>query len=64
MIFQWIQDYQRRYYRVVGVMDIVSVNETIERWGEEAGSYLVRSESGILILERKSEIKDVPQGPP
>jgi len=64
MIFQWIGDYQRRYYRVVGVMDIISANETIERWGEEAGSYLVRSESGILILERRSEIKDVPPGPP
>ncbi len=62
MIFQWIQDYQRRYYRVVGVIDIVSVNQTIECWGEEAGSYLPRSENGLLVLERKSEVKVRPPG--
>jgi hypothetical protein len=60
MIFQWMQDYQRRYYRVVGVIDIVSVNQTIERWGEEADSYLPRSENGLLVLERKSEVKARP----
>jgi MFS family permease len=52
MIFNWFQKYQEEYYRPVGVIDIVSTNQTIYRWNEDAVGYTPRSIYWLVVLKR------------
>jgi hypothetical protein len=52
MIFNWFQKYQEEYYRLVGVIDIVSTNQTIYRWNEDAVDYTPRSIYWLVVLKR------------
>lgn len=54
LIFEWFDQYQREYYRQVGVIDIISLDKTIYRWDESSIDYCLQSESWILVFKRKS----------
>jgi hypothetical protein len=54
MIFNWGQKYQEEYYRLVGFVDILSINQTIYRWNEDAAEYTPRSDYWLAVFERKS----------
>lgn len=50
-IFGWFDQYQRSFTRV-GVVDIVSRQETVYRWGAEARDYAPRSDVWLMVFER------------
>jgi hypothetical protein len=50
-IFGWIERYRRRF-TPVGMVDIVSPQETVYRWGSDALGYTPRSDVWLQILER------------
>ena len=52
-LFGWIEAYQLRHYDVVGVVDMISRDETVYRWDESAGQYKPRSGNYILVLKRR-----------
>ena len=49
----WIEAYQNKYYDVVGVIDMVSRDETVYRWDGDAASYKPRADNYIRVLKRK-----------
>ncbi|MFA5239206.1 MAG: glycosyltransferase family 39 protein [Phycisphaerae bacterium] len=56
LIFDWFNQYHQQYYKPVGVIDIVSMNQTIYRWNENAVGYTPRSKCWLSVFERKNEI--------
>jgi hypothetical protein len=56
LIFDWLNQYHQQYYRRVGVIDIVSRDQTIYRWNEDAFEYTPRSESWLAVFKRKDGI--------
>ena len=54
LIFEWVQQYGRKYYKRVGIIDIVSRRQTIYRWGQRSFGYLPKSDCWVLVLQRKS----------
>jgi hypothetical protein len=57
MIFEWFRSYQEKYYKLVGVIDIISQDQTIYRWDKDAVGYQPRSKYWITVFMRKE-----PQG--
>jgi MFS family permease len=55
MILNWFQEYQEKYYRLVGVIDMVSTNQTIYRWNEDAVDYTPRSPHCWLTVLKRIE---------
>jgi len=55
MILNWFQEYQEKYYRLVGVIDMVSTNQTIYRWDENAVGYTPRSPYCWLTVLKRIE---------
>jgi hypothetical protein len=51
-IFNWFGHYQKNFRRV-GVADVVSMQETVYRWGDDAASYKPRSDIWLMVLERE-----------
>jgi 4-amino-4-deoxy-L-arabinose transferase-like glycosyltransferase len=51
-IFDWIEQYRRRF-TPVGMVDIVSLRETVYRWGPDALGYAPRSDVWLQVLERR-----------
>ena len=56
LIFDWFKQYHQQYYRLVGVVDIISTDQTIYRWNENAVEYTPRSKYWLAVFERKSGI--------
>lgn len=56
LILDWSNQYEQQYYRPVGIVDIISSNQTIYRWNEDAVEYTQRSMYWLAIFERKSGI--------
>ena len=56
LIFDWFNQYSQQYYKLVGIIDIVSINQTICRWGENAVEYKPLSKCWLAVFERKSGI--------
>ncbi len=56
MIFEWFQRYQERYYKLTGIVDILSMDQTIYCWGENAVNYKPLSKYWLTVFERKSGI--------
>jgi hypothetical protein len=52
-LFAWIEAYQKKYYDVVGVVDMVSRGETVYRWDAPARQYKPRSNNCIFVLKRR-----------
>ncbi|UCE98570.1 MAG: glycosyltransferase family 39 protein [Planctomycetota bacterium] len=53
LIFKWFQQYHDTYYQIVGIIDIISQQETVYRWGQESENYKPRSISWLLVSQRK-----------
>lgn len=56
MIFDWFQQYHQKYYRLVGVIEIISQQRTIYRWGQECEKYKPRSKRWLLVFKRKNDV--------
>ncbi len=56
MMFDWFQKYREKYYNLVGIIDIVSMSQTIYRWDENAVGGTPRSRFWLGVFERKNEI--------
>jgi hypothetical protein len=41
------------YYKVIGIADMISVEQTIYKWDEEAVNYRPQSEKVVFVFERK-----------
>ncbi len=54
LIFEWFEQYKQRYYQPVGLVDVVSPEETIYRWGGDCAEYKCRSETWLGVFRRKS----------
>jgi hypothetical protein len=54
VIFEWFNRYQRDFYEIAGIADIVSYEKTEYRWGTEAKKYVPRSPFWLTVLKRKT----------
>ncbi|MHC4478453.1 MAG: ArnT family glycosyltransferase [Planctomycetota bacterium] len=54
MIFRWFEQYKNKYYRKVGVIDIVYPDPTIYRWDRESEKYEPRSTCWLSVFRRKN----------
>jgi len=51
-IFSWINQYVAQQYGLDGIVDVLSEEQTIYRWGDEAGRYQVNSPNNLRIFKR------------
>jgi hypothetical protein len=51
-IFTWFDRYQQKYYKRMGVIDLISEENTVYRWGQEALEYSPQSKFWIEVFER------------
>ena len=49
-IFEWSDKYAAKFYHTVGIVDIVSADQTTYRWGTAVANYKPQSQSWLLIL--------------
>jgi hypothetical protein len=54
LIHTWFQQYHKKHYKRVGVIDIVSRTRTIYRWHDSAIEYEPLSEYWVAVFERNS----------
>ncbi len=54
MIFDWFQQYERKYYQLVGIVDILSIDQTVYRWNRSAAEYSARSQFWVSVSRRKN----------
>ena len=54
LIFDWFEQYQQKYYRQVGVVDIRTAASTIYCWDAEAFNYEPVSENWIAVFKRRN----------
>ena len=63
-IFEWFQDYQKKHYRQVGVIEIFQ-NQTVYCWDDKAAGYKPRSSLWIAVFQREKydlyDISDIGQ---
>lgn len=53
MILDWFWQYQKKYYNLVGIIDILGRDKnTVYRWGKDASTYLPMSTSWMAIYQR------------
>jgi hypothetical protein len=52
MIFNWFQRYQEKYYQLVCMIDILSMDKTLYRWGKDASTYSPRSMYWLTVFQR------------
>ena len=52
LILNWFNHYQEQYYRVVGVIDIISEETTEFRWDGNAEGYVPKSSCWLKVFER------------
>ncbi len=55
MIFEWFEQYKQKYYRQVGVVDIIAPKHTAYHWGNSAVEYSPRSENWLTVFQRKKD---------
>jgi hypothetical protein len=53
LIFEWAGDYLRKYYDLVGVVDILDMSRTEYRWGTDANGSSVRGQNVVYIYESR-----------
>ncbi|MBW2604810.1 MAG: glycosyltransferase family 39 protein [Deltaproteobacteria bacterium] len=53
-LIDWVSKYARKYYKRVGVVDIISREKTEYHWDSGAAGYSPRSRSWLGIYERKN----------
>jgi hypothetical protein len=52
-IAHWAEQFCRTNYKIVGVADIISTNQTVYRWDEEAAHYQPRSRAFLTVWKLK-----------
>lgn len=52
MIFNWFSQYQQKYYKRIGIIDLISEENTVYYWGDESLGYYPGSTSWIDVFER------------
>ncbi len=52
-IFRWLDGYVAAYYDLVGVADMLYPGLTVYKWYDEAKNYRIRSDSSLVIYERR-----------
>ena len=52
-IFEWSERYWHAFYEVAGIIDMVSWDQTVYRWDEEAIGYTPKSEFWLAVFVRK-----------
>jgi hypothetical protein len=55
MIFTWLERYRQEHYDLVGVVEILSTEKTVSRWGDECLGYSPRSGSWLAVFQRKGK---------
>jgi hypothetical protein len=55
-IFKWWSDYRPQHYRLVGVADRISYDQTEYRWDAAAEGYQPRSQFYMLVYRRKDAL--------
>jgi len=53
-ILTWASQYLKDQYALDGIVDILSEDRTVYRWGDDAGKYQPRSPVNLGIYKRKS----------
>jgi hypothetical protein len=52
-IFRWMEEYAvKEGYRLEGIVDVISLTQTVSLWGEEAARYTPRTKAFVRILKR------------
>lgn len=59
LILQWFNDYSSKYYRQVGIIDILSDNLTNYQWGSKCEKLKASSNLRLLVFQRKA-YNDIP----
>ena len=52
-IFEWFDEYQRKWYKSIGVVDIISPEYTEYRWNDQTAHYVPRSSLWCAVFKRK-----------
>jgi hypothetical protein len=52
LVFEWTEQYKNKYYRKVGIIDIISHEVTVYRWYRECEDYRPRSKYWVAVFER------------
>lgn len=52
LIFQWLGNFVKRNYHLVGVIDIISPERTVYKWNDDAKMYTVQGQYYVLVYER------------
>lgn len=55
-IFEWFNAYQKASYEIAGVADIVSAENTVYAWGNDARRYSPRSSCWVAVFKRKAGV--------
>ncbi len=54
LIYDWFEEYQQKYYKQVGVVEIIPLEESRYIWGPDAQNYSPQSKYYMLIFERRN----------
>ena len=54
-ISTWLGEYWKEHYSLAGVVDILSDNETVYKWHDEAQAYTFQTPRRVYILERTED---------
>jgi len=53
LIFNWFEQYHKKYYDLVGIVDILSPEKTMYYWGDEALEYQPLSQYWLTVYQEK-----------
>lgn len=52
LIFDWFNKYIQTGYELTGVADIVSMDQTVYKWGNDARNYQIKGKENIMIFRK------------
>jgi len=55
-VFYWEESYVRKWYDLVGVIDIIDPKTTLYLWGNEATNYVPVSKCFVTVFKRKKDV--------
>ena len=53
-VIEWFERYRLQYYDRVGIVDIISADKTVYRWGQDSLQYTPLSDCWLAVYQRKS----------
>jgi hypothetical protein len=56
LVFDWFSQYHQQYYKLVGVIEIISKDQTIYNWNENVVGRKPHSNFWVAVFQRKSGI--------